>query len=129
MIPQVYRLNGSWMLFFRGTGDRQQILDHGVQGPGHGCLRSFIINLFSFPATDDQLCLLQLPQMVGHRGTGHLHHGRQIDDAFLTMAQDPEDPDAGTVTKLMKELRRRLKCTDLGNMLKNALRFVVVLVG
>ena len=52
---------------------------------------------------------LQLFQMMGDCRTAHTYHGGDIDDAFLTVAQDPEDTDAVSVTELFENIRCSLK--------------------
>lgn len=56
------------------------------------CICSLIINFLPFPAARDQAADLQLAKMMGDRGAGHLHKGRNIDNAFFAMAKQPKDP-------------------------------------
>ncbi len=43
------------------------------------CICRSVIDLFPFPAADDQPGVAQRPEMVGYRGAGHIQHGGNVD--------------------------------------------------
>ena len=69
------------------------------------CLGVFIVHFFSAAAGGDQVAGLQLFQMMGDRRTAHAYHGGDIDDTFLSVAQDPEDTDTVPVAELFENIR------------------------
>ena len=75
-----------------------------------GCfgIRCPVVHLLALPPADDQSGTLEQPQMMAHRRTAHLHQRRQPHDAFLTVAQHPEDPQPAAVSQLPHGIRHRL---------------------
>ena len=55
--------------------------------------------------------------MVGHRRTGHLHHGGDVENAFLAVAQQPENTNPGRIVKLLEYFRNRLKIVYMVQLL------------
>ena len=75
-----------------GARHLHRALDDLVQQLRHLRIRRPVVDLLPHPAADDEAAVLQLPQMVGGGGAAHTHQRRQIHDALLTVAQQPEDP-------------------------------------
>ena len=75
------------------------LLDHVVQQRRRLRICSPVIDLFAFPAADDQPSGTQQLQMVGHGRTAHLHHRSDIEDTLFAMAQQPEDTAADGVAQ------------------------------
>ena len=67
--------------------------------------------------------------MVGHRRGAHVHHGGQIDDALLTVAQQPEDTRPAPVPHLLEDVGHRLKILHAGHVLQLPLQGLSVVVG
>ena len=112
-----------------GAGDLYERLDHVVEKLGFLCLRRFIVDFFPLPAAYDQPGCLQLLQVVGYGGTAHLHHGRDIDYTFLTVAQQPENPETARVPQLFENLGGSLKLAGTGHMVQLMLHGLAVIVG
>ena len=53
--------------------------------------------------------------MMGHCRAAHVHHGGDIDDAFLAVAQDPEDAEPAAVSQEPEDVRRYLKIIGFRN--------------
>ena len=66
-----------------------------------------VIDLLAVAAADQQTALRQRAQMVRDGRAGHLQHRRQIDDAFLLVAEQPEDAHARRVAELLEDLGDR----------------------
>jgi hypothetical protein len=67
--------------------------------------------------------------MMGYSGAGHFHHGRKIDNTFLAMAQDPENPHPCGVGKLFKQVGHYTEIPVIGHLLQNSMCAVAVIVG
>ena len=50
--------------------------------------------------------------MVRNRGAGHVQHGGDVDDAFLTVAEHPENAETGGIAELVEELRNHAEFPD-----------------
>ena len=96
-------------LMFARAGDLYHLLDHVVQELGLRIFRSTIVDFFAFTAAGDEPGTLELLEMVAHRRAGHADHGRDVDDTFLTVAEEPEDADAVAIAKLLKDIGDDLK--------------------
>lgn len=96
------------------TGDLQKLFDHMMQELGLWGIGCFIVDLFPIPAADDQPAGFQDLQVMGYGGAAHVHHGGDIDDTFLAVAQDPEDAKAGAVPQQLEEVRQSLKSSVFG---------------
>ena len=59
--------------------------------------------------SEKKLSQAQLAQMVGDGGAAHIHHGGEVNDALLTVAEDPEQLDPAAVTQLTQQLGDLLK--------------------
>ena len=82
----------------------------------HLCLyrvSSLIIDLFTLPAADDQSGHFQLLEMMGDCRTAHFHKGRDIDDTFFAVAEQPEDPHPAGVGQQAAQSCHRLKALRL----------------
>ena len=112
-----------------GAGDTDQLFDHmveqlGLLGPGGP-----VVDLLALPAADDQVARLELAQVVGHRGTAHVHHGGEIDHTLLTVAEEPKDPDAAPVPQLFEDIGHKLELGGAGDALQDPLDGLAVVVG
>jgi len=47
--------------------------------------------------------------MMGYGRAGHSQHGRNIDDTFLAVAQQPENSDPGRIAQLLENIGYCLK--------------------
>lgn len=96
-----------------------------------GCLSvsGLIINFFSAPAADNQSAGFQLAQMMGDGRTAHVHHGGNIDDAFLTVAEKPEDLDAASISELLEYFSGSLKIFRCGHLLQPMFYLLSMIVG
>ena len=94
-------------------------------------IRRPVIDLFSVPTADNQATGFQRSEMVGYSGAGHFQHGGNIDHAFFTVAQKPEDAYSGGVAELFEYLRHGLKvCYTTQLLLKQyGLRLLSVVMG
>ena len=63
----------------------------------------FIVDLFSFPAADDQPGRFQLPEMMGDRRAAHIRYSRKIDNALLAVTQQPKNTEPASVTQLLEK--------------------------
>ena len=68
------------------TGDGQGLLNGLMQQTALLGVRRLIVDLLAVPAADYQRAGLQLAEVMGDGGTGHLHHGGDVYDAFLAVA-------------------------------------------
>ena len=64
----------------------------------------------------ESLVTSDLVEMVRNGGTAHAHQTGQIDDTFLTVAQNPEYADPAAIAQLLKEIGYRLKVLRAGRM-------------
>ena len=86
------------------AGDLHDLLDDLVQHAAlHGICRA-VIDLLAVAPAGEQAAVRQRAQMVRDRGAGHLQHGGQIDDAFLLVAQQPENAHTRRVAQLPEDL-------------------------
>ena len=95
--------------FLVGTGNGHDPFHGTVEQVAFLCISSLIVDLLALPAGRDQALTLQLTQMVGDRRTGHIHKGRNIDDALFAMAKQPENPHAAGIGQLFEHIRNDLK--------------------
>ena len=112
------------------AGNFHDSLDHLMKKP---CLRGIgrpIVDLFSFPARDNEPARFQRPQMVRDGGARHVHHRRNVDHARLTVTQQPENPHARRVAQLAEHIRDDLKFIGLLQFpaQRRKLRFFAVMV-
>lgn len=63
-----------------------------------------VIGLFSFPPGFDQTAGTQKTQMMCHGRAAHIHHGRNMNDAFFAMAKNPENTDSGRIADLLENI-------------------------
>ena len=87
------------------TRDLHHLLHDLVQHPDLRRISGLVIDLLAVAAADEQSALRQRAEMVRHGGAGHLEQRRQIDDALLPVAQQPEDAHARRVAELLEDLR------------------------
>lgn len=88
----------------------------------------FIIDLFSFPAADNQPSRFQLLEVMGNRRAAHVHHSRKVYDAFLTVTQQPKNTDTAPIPQLFENISHGLKVFHAGHVLQllfNALSMIV----
>lgn len=64
------------------------------------CVCRGIIDLFSLSAIDDQTGRSQQLEVMG----AHPYHGGEIDHTRLTVAQQPENTQAASIPKLLKNI-------------------------
>lgn len=110
---KVRRAGRGAALLFR-TRDLHRTLDHAVQQLRLLRLRGAVIDLFAHAARNKKSALAQLAQVVRHGGRAHAHRRREVDDALLAVAQQPENAHAAAVGE---------KLEDVGHGLKAARRF------
>lgn len=79
--PEKHRISS----LFR-TGNIHDLLNDFVEQTALLGVRSPIIDFFSFTAADDQPAVFQGTQMMRYRRAGHIKHGGNIYNTFLTMA-------------------------------------------
>ena len=60
-----------------------------MQLPGLGRIGQGIVDLLAFPPARYDPAFFQNTQVVGNGGGAHIHGGRNIADALLTMAEQP----------------------------------------
>src|SRR5699024_4871106 len=84
-------------------------LDGAVEKLGLFGLGGPVVDLLAAAAADDQPAALELAQMVRHGGAAHADYRRDIDDALLTVAQQPEDSGAAGVAELLEQLGYRFE--------------------
>ena len=89
----------------------------------------FMIDLFSFPAADDQPSRFQLLEVMENRRATHVHHSRKIDDAFFTMTQQPKNTDTASIPKLFENISHSLKVFYAGRVLQHLFNVLPVIVG
>ena len=77
----------------RWAGNLYKPFDHVMEISGLLGIGRFIIDLFSFPAADNQPSRFQLLEVMGNRRAAHVHHSRKVYDAFLTVTQQPKNTD------------------------------------
>ena len=92
-----------------GTGHVHDLLDHLVEQPGLGGVGGVVVHLLAVPPRDQQSAVPKCPQVVGHGGAGHIHHGGDVHHALLTVAQQPEDADAAGIAQLPENIGKLLK--------------------
>ena len=107
----------------------QQLLDEPVEEPGLGRIGGLIVDLLALPAADYQPGGAQLTQVVGDGRTAHIHHGGEIYDTFLTVAQQPEELYPAAVVQLAQQLGYQLKCRARGAAGRHLLGGMPVVVG
>lgn len=81
-------------------------------------VRRAVIYLLAVSAACYKSPCFELPEMMGYGRTAHFHHGRQIDHAFFTVAQDPEYTDPAGIAQLFENIGNYLKFFRLRHMLK-----------
>ena len=111
-----------------GAGDLHRPLDDLMQQARHLRVRRPVVDLLADAAADDKAAVLQLAQMVGGGGAAHAHHGRQVHHAFLTVAQQPEDPHPAGVGQQAAQSCHRLKALRLLHAMLQAGQLLVVSV-
>lgn len=80
-----------------------------MEGPALGGVGGLVIDLLALPAADDQPAVFELAQVVGDGRAAHPHDGGEVDDALLTVAQQPEDAHAAAVAQQLKQVGDDLK--------------------
>lgn len=89
----------------------------------------FVIYFFALPAAYNQPSRLQLLQMVGYSRTAHIYQGRQIHYTFFAMAENPENADAASITKLLENVGYGLKLADGRHMIALLFEILPVIMG
>ena len=97
-----------------GASDRYHLFHHAVEELNRCRRGSFVIDLFSFLTADDQIGGCELFEVMGGCGAAHAHHGGEVDDTFLTVAQ-PKNADSVAVTRLLERIGNRLKILLTGH--------------
>ena len=105
---------------FSGLYDLMQQL------PLHGVGRAVIDLLAVTPALKKPV-LGERAQMVRYGGAGHVHHGRDVHHALLTVAQQPENADTVGVPQLAENIRDILKMRPVSEQLLHGRRVVLFL--
>ena len=86
------------------TGDAHGLLNHMMQQLNHLAVPGPIENFSALTAALDETGIAQGTEMMRNRGTGHVHHGGDVDHTFLTVAEHPEDTQPGRIAEFIKEL-------------------------
>ena len=89
----------------------------------------FIVDLFAFPAADDQPGRFQLPEMMGDRRAAHIRYSRKIDNALLAVTQQPKNTEPASVTQLLEKISHGLKVLQAGHVLQVLLDDLSVVMG
>jgi hypothetical protein len=100
-----------------------------MEGPALGGVGGLVIDLLALPAADDEPGGPQDLQMVGHGRTAHLHQRRQIDDALLAVAQQPEDLQPAGVIQLFEHVRNGGKFLRSGHFFLSTLKHPAMIMG
>ena len=103
----------------------QELDLHGVARP--------VIDLLAAAAAADQSALRQRTQMVRDCGARHVEQRRDIDDALLPVAEQPEDAHPGRVAQLLENVAYRAEVLHIFQLpvqlLRVSVRAVVVRKG
>ena len=100
-----------------------------VQELGSLGLCGLIVDLLAFPAALYEACALKLLKVMGKGRGAHIHHGREVDDTFLTVAEYPEEADTASVTELLKYICHGLETFGLRHVVEAVLKALSVVVG
>jgi len=111
------------------AGNFQHLLNEPVEQVGLHITGGLVVYLLALPAADNQPCTAQLAQMVGYGGTAHIHHGREIDDALLTVAEDPEQLDPAAVAQLAQQFGHLLEVTGSRAVFHNLVGGLAMVMG
>jgi hypothetical protein len=56
-------------------------------------------------------------EMMRDSCPAHPHGGGDVDTAFLAVAEQPQNPQAGAIAELLEDVRCRQKAVGIGHML------------
>ncbi len=93
---------GGGNLPFLLAGNAHDLFEHLMQNRGGPAFGGTVKNLFALTAAFNQAGVPKTAQVMGNRGTGHVHKLSNVDDTFFAVAEQPENPDTGGVTQLRK---------------------------
>ena len=116
------------MLLADGAGQGHETFDLVVEELGLPGVGAAVIDLLALPTADDQAGGLQQLQMVGEGGAAHLHHGCQVNDALLAVAEDPEQAQPVSVGELMIKVSQSFKGSYLRQLLQQAVAVLAMMV-
>ena len=86
------------------TGDLPYFFYGAVQGLGQQGVCGLVEHFLPGPSGGDKAGGLQQAQMMGYSGAGHVDNGGDINDAFLCVAQEPEDAQTGGIPQLLQSI-------------------------
>lgn len=115
--------------FLIRAGDVDHLLDGLVQELGAVVVGSFVVDFFAVAATGDELCTFELLEVVADSRAGHPHHGRQVDDTFFAVAEQPEEAEAVAIAELFEDGRDSLKIGAFRYFIEQLLHVFAVVVG
>jgi len=95
-----------------GAGDAHGLLDHMMKQLDDLAVAGAVEDLLPLTAADDEAAVAQGAEMVRDRGAGHVQHGGDVDDTFLTVAEHPENTETGGITELGEEFRDHAEFPD-----------------
>lgn len=99
-----------------------------VQELGTVVVGGFVVDFFAVAAAGDELGAFELFEMVTHCRAAHVDHCGNIDDALLTVAEQPENADAVAITKLLENVGDDLKVVDARHVGEQVVRKLTVVV-
>jgi hypothetical protein len=112
-----------------GTGNFGYIFRHVVQSLRSCAVRGTVVDFLAIPAADNEAAGFQQLQVMGEGGAGHIHHDGEIQDALLTVAQEPEKPETGLIAQQFKQVGSRCEGFRIGHMVKGLFHGAVVVMG
>ena len=111
---------------FLGAGDAHGLLNHVMKQLDNLAVAGAVEDLLAFTVADDEAAVAQRAKMVRHRRTGHVQHGGDVDDAFLTVTEHPENAQTGGIAELVEELRDHAEFLDAAESLLQKQAVMVV---
>ena len=69
-------------------------------------------DLLALTVADDEAAVAKGAKVVGNRRAGHVQHGGDVDDAFLAVAEHPENAQTCGIAELVEELRDHAEFPD-----------------
>jgi len=89
------------------AGDLHDLLDDLVQEFDLYRVACLVVDLLAAPAALDQPALCKRTQMVRDGGARHFKQRRNVDDAFLPVAEQPENAHPRRVAQLLENIAHR----------------------
>ena len=88
--------------YLSGAFDVKNVIYGLVNKGGFRCLCQFVIHFFAFAPAGQQSGLFEQPQVVGNGRCAHINAEGNVIDADFTVAQQPENAQAGRVADELK---------------------------